>query len=239
MRSLARAVATLILVGSAAACVPAWPPFGADNQTPTPTPTPLSTLDAFKAAIASGDFEARGSVTGSVTAKLIIGSASGSVTGTFKVKGPDSDVSIAFKILGTSSTYDSIVAGGWSYTRANGGSWTKTQASGKSLQAFVSSGVGLADTGVESKFGRQLHHLVVADPASVDPATFGIAAGAGQENLALSALSFWAESDGTPVGVSIEASLDQKILGTKSHETVTLDIAIDSLSGVTITAPAN
>jgi hypothetical protein len=37
--------------------------------------------------------------------------------------------------------------------------------------------------------------------------------------------------------VSIEASLDQKIFGTQSHETVTLDISIDSLSGVTITAP--
>jgi hypothetical protein len=50
-------------------------------------------------------------------------------------------------------------------------------------------------------------------------------------------MSFWAEADGTPAGLSIAATLDQKILGTPSHETVTLDIGIDTLSGVTITAP--
>jgi hypothetical protein len=237
MRNLVRAIAVLVLVGSAAACIPAWP--GYEAPTPTPSPTPLPALDAFKATVASSDFQAQGSVSGTVKAKLILGSTSGSVTGTFKVKGGDSDVSVGFKILGATATFDNIVAGGWSYSRANGGEWAKTQASGQTLQALVGGGVALTDEGVEPKFGRQLHHLTVDDPASVDPAAFGITAGVARENLAISALSFWAESDGTPAGLSIEASLDQKILGTQSHETVTLDIAIDRLWGVTITAPVN
>jgi hypothetical protein len=239
MRNFARAMAVLLILGSAAACIPAWPPFGASAPTPTatPTPTPLSTLDAFKARVAGSDFQAQGSVSGSVQAKLIVGSTSGTVTGTFKVKDGDSDVSVRFQILGQTVTYDSIVVDAWSYSRTNGGGWTRTQASGKTLQAFVSSGVVLTDEGVDTKLGRQLHHLTVADPAGIDPSAFGITAGSGQENLAIDALSFWVESDGTPAGLSIEASLDQKILGTQSHEKVTLEIAIATVSGVEIAAP--
>ncbi len=54
----------------------------------------------------------------------------------------------------------------------------------------------------------------------------------------IESLSFWSADDGTPAGLSVAASLDQKLLGTPTHETVTLDIAIDTLSGVTIEPPA-
>ena len=101
----------------------------------------------------------------------------------------------------------------------------------------MSSGLVLTDVGAETKFGKRLHHLVVANVAGMDLSAFGITAGPDQSNISVSSLSFWAEQDGSPAGVSIEASLDQKILGTASHETVTLDISIDTLSGVTITAP--
>jgi hypothetical protein len=197
----------------------------------------MSTLDSFKARIASSDFQAQGSVVGSIKMALIIGSSSGSITGTFKVKGGDGDVSIASKILGITGSNDNVVVGDWAYSRTNGGNWTEAPASGKTLQGFVAGGIVLIDEGVEAKFGRQLHQLSVADMADVDLSAFGITAGPGQENLTVSSLSFWAEDDGAPAGLSIAASLDQKIFGTPSHETVTLDISIDTLSGVTITAP--
>ena len=252
MRTFHRAIAVLLIVGSAAACGPAWFPFGASTTaTPTPTPTPtatasstptagptaLSTLDAFEAWVAGSEFQAQGSVSGTVQAKLIFGSTSGTVSGTFKVKGGDSDVSAAFQILGSTISYDSVVVDGSSYSRTNGGGWSQSQASGQTLQAFLRSGVVLTDEGVETWSGRQLHHLTVADPSGIDPSAVGIAAGAGQENLAIDALSFWADDDGTPAGLSIDASLDQKILGTPSHETVQLEIVIDSTSGVEIAAP--
>jgi len=197
----------------------------------------MSTVDSFKAMVTSADFQAGGSVLGSIKVNLVVGSTSGSITGTFMVKGGDSAVSITSKILGISISYDNIVVGGVSYSRSNGGGWSKGQASGKTIQSLMSSGIVLTDVGVQTKFGKQLHHLVVANVAGVDLSTFGITAGPDQSNLTLNALSFWAQADGTPAGVSIEASLDQKILGTQSHETVTLDISINSLSGVTITAP--
>jgi hypothetical protein len=197
----------------------------------------MSTLDAFKAKVAASDFQAQGSVVGSVKVALVVGSTSGPVTGMFKVKGGDSDVSIAIKILGTTTTYDNIVVGAWAYSRSNGGGWNKSSASGKTLQGFVGSGIVLTDAGMEAKFGKQLHHLTVANVADVDPSAFGISAGPNQSNLVISGLSFWAEADGTPAGLSIEASLDQKISFATAHETVTLDIGIDTLSGVTITAP--
>jgi hypothetical protein len=103
----------------------------------------------------------------------------------------------------------------------------------------VSSGIVLVDEGVETKFGQQLHHLTVADVSGVDPSAFGISAGNGQSNLTLESLSFWAQADGTPAGLSIGASLDQKVSIATAHEKVTLDIGIDSLSGVTIEAPTN
>jgi hypothetical protein len=199
----------------------------------------MSTLDAFKAKVASSDFQAEGSVAGSVKVSLVVGSSSGSVTGTFKVKGGDVAESITAKILGTTTTYDNIIVGEWAYSRTNGGGWHKAPASGKTIQSFVGSGIVLTDEGVEARFGEQLHRLSVADVSGVDPSAFGISAGSGQSNLAIDSLSFWAEEDGTPAGLSIQASLDQKVSITTAHETVTLDINIDTLSGVTITAPAD
>ena len=164
---------------------------------------------------------------------------SGSVTGTFAVKGGDSAVSITSDVLGITTTSDNVVVGDSAYSRSNGGQWGKAPASGKTLQGFVGSGIVLTDQGVEAKFGKQLHRLSVANVAGVDLSAFGITAGPGQENLTVSSLSFWAEDDGTPAGLSIAASLDQKILNTPSHETVTLDMRIDMLSGVTITVPTS
>ena len=198
----------------------------------------MSTLDSFKAKITSGYFEAEGPVVGSITVSTILGSRSGPVTGTFKVKGRDSAYSISSTILGITGTIDNIVVGDWAYSRTNGGEWSKTPASGKTFQGLVESGIVLTDEGVEVEFGRQLHHLTVANMAGVDLSAFGIPIGSGQENLTVG-LSFWAEDDGTPAGLSIQASFDQKIFGTKSHETVTLEISIDTSSGVTITAPTS
>jgi hypothetical protein len=199
----------------------------------------MSTVDSFKTKITSSDFQAQGSVVGSITVTTIFGSTSGPVTGTFEVKGGDSADSITSKILGITSTNDNIVVGDWAYSRTNGGQWTKAPASGKTLQGFVDSGIVLTDEGVEAKFGKQLYRLSVANMAGVDLSAFGITASPGQENLTVSNLSFWAEDDGTPAGLSVQASLDQKIFNTPSHETVTLDISIDTLSGVTITAPTS
>jgi hypothetical protein len=196
----------------------------------------MSTLESFKAKVTSSDFQAGGTVAGTVNVALVVGATSGPVTGTFKVKGGDSDVSITSKVLGSTITYDSIVVGDSAYSRSNGGGWTKSQASGKTLQSVVS-GIVLTDEGVQDKFGRQLHHLTVADMSGVDPSAFGISAGPDQQNLTLDSLSFWAADDGTPAGLSLQASLDQKISITTAHETVTLDISIDTLSGVSITAP--
>jgi hypothetical protein len=199
----------------------------------------MSAVDSFKAVVSRSDFQAQGTVVGSIKVALVVGSTSGSITGTFAVKGGDSAVSITSDVLGIKTASDNIVVGDSAYSRTNGGQWAKAPASGKTLQGFVGSGIVLTNQGVESKFGKQLHRLAVADVASVDLAAFGITAGPGQENLAVSGLSFWAEDDGTPAGLSIAASLDQKIFITPSHETVTLDISIDSLSGVTITAPTS
>jgi hypothetical protein len=199
----------------------------------------MSLVDSFEARIASSDFQAQGPVVGTITVKTILGPTTGSVTGTFMVKGADSAFSIASKVLGITNTNDSIVVGDRSYSRSNGGQWNQGPASGKTLQGFVGSGIVLVDEGTEAKFGQQLHRLAVADMTGVDLSAFGIAAGAGQENLTVSSLSFWAEDDGTPAGLTIEASLDQKILNSPTHEKVTLDISIDTLSGVSIVAPAS
>lgn len=244
-RRLALGSAIAMLVASVAACGAPGPtpastathiPSPAPRPTPTPTPTPMSALDSFRAKVTSPDFQAQGSVTGTVNVSLIVGSSSGPVTGTFKVKGGDSDDSISSKILGNTITYDSIVVGGTAYSRSNGGGWSQSTASGRTLQDIVR-GIVLTDEGLQGKFGRLLHHLTVADVAGIDVAAFGISAGPDQSNLTLESLSFWAGPDGTPAGLSLRASLDQKVSITTAHETVTLDISIDTLAGVTIAAP--
>jgi hypothetical protein len=198
----------------------------------------MSTLDSFRARITVGEFQAQGPVEGSITVKTILGSRSGPVTGTFKVKGGDSAYSISSKILAITGAIEYVVVGDSAYSRINGGAWAKTTASGSTFASLVGSGIVLTDEGLDAKFGRLLHHLAVANTADLDLSAFGIWTGPDQENLTVD-LSFWAEADGTPAGLSIGASFDQKILGTASHETLTLDIRIDALSGVTITAPTS
>jgi hypothetical protein len=163
----------------------------------------MSTLDSFEAKIASSDFQAQGPVVGAIAVNTIIGSTSGSIMGTFKAKAADSDFSITSKILGMTNTNESIVVGDLAYSRANGGQWTQGPASGKTLPGFVGSGILLFDAGLEAKFGQQLHRLTVADMAGVDLSAFGITAGAGQDSLTVSSLSFWAEDDGTPAGLTL------------------------------------
>jgi len=60
----------------------------------------------------------------------------------------------------------------------------------------VGSGIVLIDEGVEPKFDKELHELIVANMAGVDLSAFGITAGAGQENLTVSSLSFWQRRTG-------------------------------------------
>ena len=185
MRNLVRALTVLLLVWSAAACIPGWPPLGvwtatptatpSPTPTPTPSPTPMSTLDSFVAKVTSPDFQARGAVSGTARAAMPFGSTSGPITGTFKGKGGDSDVSITTTILGATITYDSIVVGGKAYSRSNGGSWNTSSASGKTLQGVVRD-IALFDDGVQDKFGRRLHHLTAANISGVDPSAFGISA---------------------------------------------------------------
>jgi len=196
----------------------------------------MSLRDRFKARIAASDFQAQGPVAGSITVATVFGPSSNPVTGTFKVKGADSLYSISSKMLGVGVSIDYTVVDGWAYSRTNGGTWTRAPASGETLQSLVGGGLVLTDQGVETKFGKRLHHLSVANMTGVDLSAFGIGPGQGRENLTVN-LSFWAEDDGTPAGLSIEASFDQKIAGLSVHATTTLDISIDALSGVTITAP--
>jgi hypothetical protein len=233
-KTLRGAVAALLLA-AVAACVPPW--TAGPAPTPTPSPTPLSTLDAFRLEVTSAEFQAQGSIAGSVKVALGIGSSTGQVSGSFKVRGGDSTTSIGVKVLGQTTTYDSVVVGGFAYARSNGGAWSRAPASGRTLQGFVGS-AALVDSGAEAHFDRLLHRLAVSDVEGVDPAAFGISGGSGQSNLAITGLTFWAETDGTPAGLSIGATLDQKISIATAHEEVALDIVIDSLSGVTIQAPA-
>jgi hypothetical protein len=238
-RRAARASIVALVAAIVAGCIPGLP-WGADNATPTPSPTasptPLSTVDAFRAHVLAIDFQAEGPVSGDVKAKTIIGERSGSVSGTFKVKGGDSSYSITAKLLGINESADYVVIGDQAWSRANGGAWVQSKASGRSMPVLVA-GLILVDAGVETKFGRSLHHLTVSNPSDVDLSAFGIPPGS-RDNLTVT-LSFWAEADGTPAGLTVAASFDQKVLGTSTHETVTMDVQIQSLSGVSINAPTS
>lgn len=210
-------------------------PTPAPTPTPTPSPSPTPTLvEAFQAAVMAPSLQAQGPVTGTITAQTIIGTQSGPITGTFQVKGADSSYSIGAKLLGTTQSVDYIVVGQWAFTRANGSDWSKSPASGKTVRSLIAN-LRLTDAGGETKFGRQLHHLTVANSSAVDLTAFGVAPGS-KDNLTVG-VSFWAESNGTPAGLSITAAFDQKVMGTTTHETVAMDVEIQSTSGITIQAP--
>lgn len=192
-----------------------------------------SLVDNFTAKANASDFQAAGTVTGTVSVTLSGQKMDGSYSGTIKIKGKDSSSTMTMAIAGSTSTSDQVSVGDSDYSRTDGGSWTKTarSTSGLSVTSLIAGGV--TDKGVETHNGQQLHHL---DPVKAVDAKSIFS----DPNMATGSFSvvLWAKDDGTPAGMTIAGSWSQDSNGSPAQATLSLDFNFDTFSGVTIEAPS-
>jgi hypothetical protein len=192
-----------------------------------------SLTDTFIAAATASDFQAAGSMSGTVSMSMGGQSFDGTYTGSFKIKGNDSSTSMTMTIAGGTSTSDQVSVGDSDYSRSDGGQWTKNPRSegGMSVPAMLAGGV--TDKGVEAHNGQQLHRLELNKaPSAKDVFS--------DPNMASGTFSvvFWAKDDGTPAGMTISGSWSQDVSGAQATATLAIDFTFESLSGVTIEAPS-
>jgi hypothetical protein len=239
----------LAVVGSVSACgstqttsQPTTQTTPTPEPTPTPTPEPTKSIeDAFTSKIRADDFQASGPITGSFTMEAQGLTFHVTLSGDMKVKGDYNAQTMTMAMAATdvtpasTTTQESISVGDWTYSREDGGDWTKEARSNddEDLGSVIKT-VTVVDKGVETHYGQQLHRLDSSE--ALDPDIFfGGMTGVSDADLTL---TFWAKDDGTPAGMTITGTYTQNQSGTLVDVTLTMDYQFESLSGVTIEAPA-
>ena len=199
-----------------------------------------SLVPSYTSKVTASDFQASGSIAGTVSVTISGQKTDGTYSGAFKIKGNDSAQSMTLDMAATSATpasssvSDSVDSGGFTYSRTDGGAWTKAaKTSDTSIQSIIAQ-VGLADQGVESHFNQQLHRL---ESTKTVPPSVMFSDMTGITN-AVVALTFWAKDDGSPAGMTMAATYTQATSGTSGDVSLRMDVSFDSLSGVTIEVPS-
>ena len=235
---------------------PAAAPTAAPSSSPTVVAPPIADptgtqsvaqealVRAFVSKFGSPDFLAQGPVTGGITMSLGEWQGTGPVTGTFKIHGADSEMSTLTATSSTTSatatalltadTGDDIRLGAWEYVR-DFSEWRRRPA-GPSFQDLVKV-AGLEDHGIEAKFGPQLHRLVPSVSLVSYASRMGYALPPGVTISRLD-LSFWAQNDGTPAGMSIAMTATGTLDDQRLEVVDTMDVRFTTFSDVVITAPA-
>jgi hypothetical protein len=223
--------------GSSATPVATAAPTAAATPTPTPTPAPTPTptpalVDVVKATLTSTTFQASGTSSGSFGFTVGTTKYDGTWTGTFKIKGKDSASITAINITNVTTTNEQVTVGDYDYSRINGGAWTKKARSAGMDTADMVAG-GMADKGVETHNGQQLHRLEPTVAPSAKTLFADAAMATGQFTV-----TFWVKDDGRLVAMVIAGTWNQDLGGTMAVAQVNIEYKFEGLTGVTIEAPA-
>jgi hypothetical protein len=191
-----------------------------------------SLVASYTSKVTASDFQASGSIAGTVSVTSGGQKTDGTYSGTFKIKGSDSSSTMTMTLGGSKSTGDQVSVGGSDYSRTNGGKWTKAARSSTSLSIPGLAAGGVTDKGVETHNSQRLHHL---DPLKAPGAKSLFS----DPNMATGTyvVVLWAKDDGTPAGLTISGSWSEELNGASAQATISLDYSFDALSGVTIEAP--
>jgi len=233
-----RAIAMLgVLALVAAACgggtTPTPVPTPVPTPTASPTPTPVDVAAVFLAQVT----ETSGRLP--VTGTAMFGETEAAITGMFESSGADDSAStMTIDVGGSTQTTDSIRLATKRWSRQDGGVWVldpEPADTAKGLGTWLKSLTTLEDEGVETKSGRQLHHLAPSSAEALTPEALGLDTSIKD---AVITVDLWAEDDGTPAIMSINVAWSQA----SGTTTVPVEMAIDvDLSGlgtpVAIAAP--
>jgi len=226
-------VATLAIV--ACGCGAAATPTPAPTPTPTtaPTPTPVDVAAMFVEQVAAVE-----SANMPFTGTALIGEVEAALSGTLGLSGTDTRSTFVFDVDGAKQTQESIRIGTQRWARDGEGPWVldpEPADPAKTTSAYLLGLTSLEDKGVETKDGRELHHLVPPASNQLTPEVFGLPPSVTDAEITT---DFWAEDDGTPAIWTLVASWTQGDPGTPMS--TTMDIDLSGLgAAVTIAPPAD
>lgn len=215
------------------AASPTVPPLAPDA-----TPTTSPAITKFLAIVAQPDFQFKAKFSNDVTFTLNGTAMVENQNGTMSYKAGDSTDSHRETWNGKVDTYDYVYVGTAQYESKDGAAWVKSVrpasdiASDKLMFAPV---VAFVDKGVETKNGRQLHRLEVADPAAFSKAM--VQASTSGTTDAQVTYTVWVAEDGTPADFLLAGWVQAPVNGVSTKATMTEEFRVIATSGVTITAP--
>ncbi|MGD0019898.1 MAG: hypothetical protein ABSD62_11640 [Candidatus Limnocylindrales bacterium] len=217
-------------------------PAASASLAPSPSPTSAPTLSPLvgklQAYLARKDFQFQATGTGSQSATGTNLSVDFTLSGSLSYRAGDESDTTKMTSQGKTVAYDNVYTGSFAYERSNGGPWIKKPRQPSDTaewRIFLSSSRLFVDTGVETKNGRALHRLEVADSAALSTEVDAI----GTVSGARVTMVFWTKDDGTPVVFRMEGTWDEQVNGVQAHVTTAQEFVFSKSSGVTITAPSN
>ena len=188
----------------------------------------------FLATISEPGFAASSTVTGS----LVVAGATSPVAGTYDLDGSDYGRSLTIG-AGTKVAPESLtVASNAAYRASGDGPWFEASfpAAGTDLGSFLRTVKRVEETGVETKNGRQLHHLV-ASGVTLPPAILGLS----DPSISgpTGTVEFWVSDDGKPQVVAATVAWTQKIgKDPAAAASLAVEFALSNVGGsVGVTAP--
>jgi DcrB len=207
-------------------------PTTAPSAPPASSQPPVDVAAAFLASLSRG-LSAQADLEGSVR----IGALTMPVSGRSQISGPDSHQTVTIVNAGRPTVIETISVGGHSYAK-RAELWYEQPATGKAdLSAFFTAMASLTDMGAVTKDGRRLHRLAPPPGTTIPPSALGaIPAGATGATLAV---EFYAEDDGTPAIITIDASWTQKVGKADQPASMHLDMILSSVGRpIAVEAPS-
>ncbi len=201
---IGRLLAGLVVVGLVAGCGGGAAPLASasspssnasSNATSLPTPTPSPAVAALFVAKLQA-MSIRGMA---VTGELQVDGATQTITGRYDSDGTNSVLTTTWTSAGVTWANDESTWAGKTYGRSGDAPWyekTSPTVNDSTLGRVIKSVSAVADMGVVTKSGQQLHRLVPTG-LTVTPADVGVQ-GTGTVKLA-----FFGLNDGTPVGLEL------------------------------------
>jgi hypothetical protein len=214
---------------------PSTPPSSSTpSSSPAASSSPVDVSAPFLARITTAN-TGRLTFAGSVARGSEVADASGSLT----FAGADTEQVTTISQGGGSSTIHSIHVLGLGYTKSGDGPWLKNRVppkQGADLWTLARSLRSVVDAGLETGAGRTTHRIELPSGTAVPAGAFGLdALGLGDSTVTL---VFHAAQDGTPLGITLNASGTETIGSGQREVRATLALEYTQLGGaVAVEAP--
>jgi hypothetical protein len=208
------------------------------GPTAAPTPTPVDTAAEFSRIVGATSFSALATISGTVS----VDGAAGTVEGTVRMSGADAVAVVTTHVGDADETTERITVGADGWVKRGLGPWLAsppgTTTASLSLGAWLRSLAALQVVGTEAHRGRELVHLRATGADPVAPEALGFdgtgVTGAG------TTVELYAEADGTPAALAVEASWSAPSDGGSTSIELALEYRISDVGqSITIAAPTD